>query len=73
MKKIFILAIILLSGTAAASAQEFLTINPDVRTAGMANASVATTGGAYSVFQNAASNLGVLPPLFPDNPFSMPS
>ena len=49
MKKIFILAIILLSGTAAASAQEFLTINPDVRTAGMANASVATTGGAYSV------------------------
>ena len=32
MKKIFILAIILLSGTAAASAQEFLTINPDVRT-----------------------------------------
>lgn len=44
MKKIFILAIILLSGTAAASAQEFLTINPDVRTAGMANASVATTG-----------------------------
>lgn len=28
MKKIFILAIILLSGTAAASAQEFLTINP---------------------------------------------
>ena len=57
MKKIFILAIILLSGTAAASAQEFLTINPDVRTAGMANASVATTGGAYSVFQNAASSL----------------
>ena len=44
MKKIFILAIILLSGTATASAQEFLTINPDVRTAGMANASVATTG-----------------------------
>ena len=57
MKKIFILAIILLSGTATASAQEFLTINPDVRTAGMANASVATTGGAYSVFQNAASSL----------------
>ena len=31
MKKIFILAIILLSGTAAASAQEFLTINPAQR------------------------------------------
>ena len=44
MKKIFILAIILLSGTATASAQEFLTINPDVRTASMANASVTTTG-----------------------------
>ncbi|EKC57751.1 conserved hypothetical protein, secreted, partial [human gut metagenome] len=57
MKRYFILAIILLSGTATASAQEFLTINPDVRTAGMANASVATTGGAYSVFQNAASSL----------------
>ena len=51
MKKIFILAIILLTGTAAAWAQEFLTINPDVRTAGMANASVATTGGAYTVLR----------------------
>lgn len=57
MKKIILLATALVLSTATLSAQEFLTINPDVRTAGMANASVATSGGPYSVFNNAASSL----------------
>jgi len=47
----------MLFGSAAVSAQEFLTINPDARTAGMADATVATSGDAYSVFNNAAASL----------------
>lgn len=58
MKKYFALLVAALAlSTTVARAQEFLTINPDVRTAGMANASIATSGGAYSIFNNAASSL----------------
>lgn len=57
MKRIIILTAALLLGATAVSAQEFLTVNPDVRTAGMADASVATSGEAYSIFNNAAASL----------------
>lgn len=57
MKRIIILTASLLLGASAVSAQEFLTVNPDVRTAGMADASVAASGEAYSIFNNAAAAL----------------
>lgn len=58
MKKYHVLLVAVLAlGFSSARAQEFLTINPDVRTAGMGNASIATSGGAYSIFNNAASSL----------------
>lgn len=58
MKKIIILATALILGSATVvSAQDFLTINPDVRTAGMADASVATSGEEFAIFNNAAASL----------------
>ena len=58
MKRYYLLLVAVLAlGISSAGAQEFLTINPDVRTAGMANASIATSGGAYSIFNNPASSL----------------
>lgn len=51
-----IISIIALS-TATLRAQEIATVNPDMRTAGMANASVAVAGGTFSVYDNAAAAL----------------
>lgn len=58
MKKIIILVAAFVFGSATlASAQDFLTINPDARTAGMGDASVATSSGEYAIFNNAAASL----------------
>lgn len=56
MKKIIsTLAVLLMA--AGAYAQDFVTINPNPRTSGMGNATVAVSGDAYSVFGNAAAPL----------------
>ncbi len=58
MKKIIIIAAAFIFGSATiVSAQEFLTINPDVRTSGMGDANVATSSEEYSIFNNAAASL----------------
>lgn len=57
MNRIALLISILTLTVATARAQEFATVNPDVRTAGMADASVAVSGGTFSIYDNAAAAL----------------
>lgn len=57
MNRVALIISIFALTAATARAQEFATINPDIRTAGMANASTAVSGGAFSIYGNAAATL----------------
>ena len=57
MRKLMCVISVVALSLSGIRAQEFMTLNPDVRTAGMANASAAMSGGAFSVYGNAAAAL----------------
>lgn len=56
MKNIY-LSLLFLFTTSLLSAQDFLTINPDVKTAGMGDVSVSMPASAFSFYNNAAAPL----------------
>ncbi len=57
LKTSLLLLALFWSGMTTVQAQDFMTLNPDVRTAGMANASVAASGGSQAIFTNVAAAL----------------
>lgn len=57
MKKLTLLLLLSLSAPFSLRAQEFLSLNPDARAAGMGNATAAASSGPLTVYANAAAPL----------------